>query len=347
MAACILLQMSRSPFQTLFFFCRQATKRVLPYTIWISLLLLSSNSAFPAQGTKAIQPSEFVVGRTIHTDVGPPMYRYELFVARPTERGSTVDRLTIIPPTSPRCASTARVTHVTATVSESPTSLLRPVNFCAISDRAVRRAFERRQRDPLREANAGDIVFQVLCGATTRLIPGNVLDGDFDLPLDPLNPAETTPRPVNLPGILKRLNDGVALAAPKGESPVLRDLAAGTFDSVIQGAPDKLSRLYRDSVRAPTVRLSTSTPIAPETFVLPQFPPLARTALVAGSVTLRAIVDENGTVRDVTLETGHQLLKSQPVRDAVNTWRFPKGEARRQVQVTLDFSLNCSAPSEK
>lgn len=55
--------------------------------------------------------------------------------------------------------------------------------------------------------------------------------------------------------------------------------------------------------------------------VRPQYPELARNALVQGIVVLHAVIGQDGTVRDLRLISGHPLLVAAAI-DAVRQWRY-------------------------
>jgi protein TonB len=71
---------------------------------------------------------------------------------------------------------------------------------------------------------------------------------------------------------------------------------------------------------------------------------LARQTRISGTVRLHAIIGKDGTVRELTLESGHPLLV-QAALDAVRQWRYQptllNGEPV-EVDTTIDviFSLN-------
>jgi protein TonB len=55
--------------------------------------------------------------------------------------------------------------------------------------------------------------------------------------------------------------------------------------------------------------------------VAPVYPPLARAARVEGIVILEAVIDEDGSVRDVRVLRSVQLLDAA-ASEAVRQWRF-------------------------
>jgi protein TonB len=77
--------------------------------------------------------------------------------------------------------------------------------------------------------------------------------------------------------------------------------------------------------------------------VEPVYPPMARTARVQGSVVLGAIVDKEGTIKNLRLISGHPLLVPAAV-EAVSQWRYRpyvlNGEAIEvETQITVNFIL--------
>jgi protein TonB len=55
--------------------------------------------------------------------------------------------------------------------------------------------------------------------------------------------------------------------------------------------------------------------------VVPQYPDVARLAGIEGDVTLRILVDEDGTIRDIATLSGPPILARSAVR-AVEQWRY-------------------------
>lgn len=78
--------------------------------------------------------------------------------------------------------------------------------------------------------------------------------------------------------------------------------------------------------------------------IQPSYPPLARQTRIQGTVRLHAIIGKDGTVKELTLESGHPLLV-QAALDAVRQWRYDptllNGEPV-EVDTTIDviFTLN-------
>ena len=70
----------------------------------------------------------------------------------------------------------------------------------------------------------------------------------------------------------------------------------------------------------------------------PVYPAIAAKMRIEGSVKLDATIDPDGTVSDVKVVSGHQLLAGAAV-DAVKEWKYEPAEAKSTQGVTVDFAL--------
>jgi TonB family protein len=70
--------------------------------------------------------------------------------------------------------------------------------------------------------------------------------------------------------------------------------------------------------------------------VAPQYPEIARTARLRGSVRLQLLVTAEGRVKDVTVLGGNAVL-AKAAEDAVRKWRFEPAKDESTEQVKLDF----------
>jgi protein TonB len=78
--------------------------------------------------------------------------------------------------------------------------------------------------------------------------------------------------------------------------------------------------------------------------VLPIYPPLAKAARVQGIVVLEAVIAKDGSVQDLRVVSGHQLL-IQAAIDAVSRWRYQPTLLNNEpveviTTVTVTFQLN-------
>ena len=70
----------------------------------------------------------------------------------------------------------------------------------------------------------------------------------------------------------------------------------------------------------------------------PSYPAIALKMKVEGTVKLDVTIDPDGTVSDVKVVSGHQLLVQSAV-EAVKKWKYEPGEAKSTQSVALDFAL--------
>lgn len=73
--------------------------------------------------------------------------------------------------------------------------------------------------------------------------------------------------------------------------------------------------------------------------VEPQYPPIARTARVEGTVVVDAIIRKDGTVSDVKVLKSSNAMFEQACIDAVRQWRFTPGQQDVILTVTVRFTL--------
>src|SRR5690242_17441747 len=70
--------------------------------------------------------------------------------------------------------------------------------------------------------------------------------------------------------------------------------------------------------------------------VAPEYPELARSLRLKGSVRLQLLVTQEGRVRDVTVLGGNPVL-AKAAEDAVRKWRYEPAQEESTVVVKLDF----------
>jgi hypothetical protein len=316
-------------------------------------ILLLGATVLPQKHSPVLPvPDQFVIARHTFVDFGPPLDFYELVIARSAATGTSIERISVTPPADV-CFAPAKTEVASAALSETPAELLGSTNPCTIPEKELRRELKRCENCLV--FSGAKVVMQVQCGTQAQLIRSDILDRDmFDA--TPKTPQYTswTMR------LLQKLDSAVGpsvfekqriLPIPENnESPTshsnsatLRDLAAGKYDELFQGAPDKPSDLYRASqipAPVPKIELIRSIPLQPDAPVEPTYPPLARAAHIEGTVSFRLVIDSEGGATDLTFESGNPLLRGV-VTDAVKKWRFPNNSAGQQIEATIEFSLNC------
>jgi TonB family protein len=72
--------------------------------------------------------------------------------------------------------------------------------------------------------------------------------------------------------------------------------------------------------------------------VPPVYPAIAVKMRVEGTVKLDATIDPDGTVSDVKVISGHQLLVQAAV-EAVKKWKYESGEGKSVQTVAVEFAL--------
>jgi len=300
-------------------------------------------------------PNQFEMAQHTFFDFGPPSDFYELFFVRPTASGTSIERITLTPAGN-ACTQPATVETRSASIGESIATLLGGTNPCAIPEKELHRELKRCKKCLV--FSGANVAMQVQCGSQARAIRSDILDRDM------FDPAANTPEHTSWtmrllarlnqaigPGVMERpifpLPKPESSAAPKN-SETLTEVGSGKYDNLFQGAPDKPSDLYRAAQKrplTPTVQLISISPIRPEVFAEPDYPPLARLAQIEGVIVFKADVDPNGHTTNFMIESGHPMLRGV-VEKTVSTWQFPKEVANQKVQGTIEFKTNCAAENK-
>jgi TonB family protein len=256
-----------------------------------------------------------------------------------------------------RCIAPPTVESETAILDKTLGELLGTTNPCTIPEKELRREQKRCKKCSV--FSGANVMMQVQCVTQTRLIRANVLDRDMFDP-KPRTPEHTSwtirlleqlDAPLK-PGVIYRPMFPMPEERDTSKAAVLdpdvaQELAAGKYDPLFPSGPDVPSKLYEqalDRPPSPRVDLVGGSPIAPQEFVPPKYPPLARLAQIEGPVSVKVQFDEEGVVRDATIVDGYLQLQTAAVNGAWR-WKFPKGEPNRETVVTVNFVLNC--PSTK
>lgn len=296
-------------------------------------------------------PNQFEIGRRTSFDFGPPFNFYDVFLVRPTTNGASIERITLTPPGN-ACVQPAKVEIRSTSVNESVAMLLGQVNPCTIPEKELHRELERCKKCLV--FSGAYVAMQVQCGNQIRTIRSDILDKDmFDKAANTPEHTSWTMRLLTRldqaagPGVMEQpmfaIPGETKAPADSVPSEISGELSSGKYDALFEGAPDKPSDLYRASQKplpAPTVRLLSSSPLQPELFVQPAYPPIPKLAHIEGSVSFKVWVNPDGSTKDFAVDSGHPMLR-EVVRQAVAGWKFPKGSADQHVQATIEFRLNC------
>jgi len=319
--------------------------------VFLCAVLAICPEASPKDRRLAPPPNQFEIARHTFFDFGPPNDFYELFFVRPTESGTSIERITLTPPGN-ACIQPATIETRSASIGESIATLLGGTNPCSIPEKKLRRELKRCKKCLV--FSGANVAMQVRCGDQTRAIRSDILDRDM------FDPAANTPEHTSWtmrllarlnqaigPGVMERpifTMPGPESSAALGNSETVVEVGLGKYDNLFQGPPDKPSDLYRAAQKrppTPTVQLISISPIRPELFVEPGYPPLARLAHIEGVVVFKADIDPNGHPANLIVESGHPMLRGV-VEKAVSTWQFPKVGANEKIQGTIEFRTNCA-----
>ncbi len=136
---------------------------------------------------------------------------------------------------------------------------------------------------------------------------------------------------------------GVIGGVPGG---VVGGVSGGVLGSMLSSA-SSVPVLEKAPVPAPAKRIRVAARVAEANLihdVPPQYPPEAGRARIEGTVVLMALIDKDGTVKDVRVESGLPLL-AQAAINAVKQWRYKpylvNGEpVEVDSRITINFTLS-------
>ena len=316
------------------------------------LLVTAAATATEKQRPAPSAPREFVIGRHTYFDFGPPSDFYEILLVRPTDGGSSIQRLTLTPP-GLACLQPGTVEFVTASIADDVSTLLGNKNPCSIPEKALRREQERCKHCVT--FSGANVVMQVQCGKQVRRIRMDILDRDlFDAA--PRTPEHTSWTMDVLSRLDQAIGPGVkdrpafslpnAAAFPAPVPPTIVDaLNRGVFDGLLGTTAGELSALFAESqkvVPPPTVELVTSSPFRPTSQPAFRYPDIARMARVEGDVSFTLTVTTDGGASDLEVLAGPPLLTDE-VAGSVSQWKFPLEVAGRVFDGVITFRTNCPA----
>jgi protein TonB len=148
---------------------------------------------------------------------------------------------------------------------------------------------------------------------------------------------ETLPPPVGT-------TSGVVGGVPGG---VIGGVPGGVFSEMLNSAPSVPALGKSPELQTPVKRIHVAARVAEANLihdVPPQYPPEAGRARIEGAVVLMALIDKDGAVKDVRVESGLPLL-AQAAIDAVKQWRYKPylvdGEpVEVDSRITINFTLS-------
>jgi periplasmic protein TonB len=120
----------------------------------------------------------------------------------------------------------------------------------------------------------------------------------------------------------------------------------GTFSAMLNSAPS-VPVLAKSPVPVPVKRIRVASRVVEANLihdVPPQYPPEAGRARLEGAVVLMAVIGQDGSVKDVRVESGLPIL-AQAAIDAVKQWRYKPylidGEpVEVDSRITINFTLS-------
>lgn len=153
-------------------------------------------------------------------------------------------------------------------------------------------------------------------------------------PVHPTQEAQTVPA---------ETNGGVVGGVPGG---VVGGVGAGMLSSVL-ATPRSVPVLAKTPEPVPAKRVRVPSTIAEANLihdVPPQYPSEAGRARIQGTVVLMAVIGKDGTVKDVTVESGLPIL-AQAAIDAVKQWRYKPylidgNPVEVDSRITINFTLS-------
>ncbi len=148
---------------------------------------------------------------------------------------------------------------------------------------------------------------------------------------------ETLPPPVGT-------TSGVVGGVPGG---MVGGIPGGVFSEMLNRAASVPALAKLPVLPTPVKRIRVAARVAEANLihdVPPQYPPEAGRARIEGTVVLMALIDKDGTVKDVRVESGLPLL-AQAAIDAVKQWRYKPylmdGEpVEVDSRITINFTLS-------
>ena len=133
---------------------------------------------------------------------------------------------------------------------------------------------------------------------------------------------------------------------PKQEAENAPPLASDTAGADGLGGGGANASIFNGHTQ-PTVKVTASKPVAISSGVAtgmlinstpPVYPPIAKTARVAGAVELHATISTNGTIEDLQVVSGPVMLRQAAV-DAVRSWRYQPYKLNNQ-PVEVETTIN-------
>lgn len=201
--------------------------------------------------------------------------------------------------------------------------------------------------------SGANISVRVQCSNGERTIPMDVLEQDWFL-AHPGTPKYTSWSMQMLkklddvlgPGAMEKpifpVSSSNSSAPQPQPDPLSNAIKNGEYDTLFPGTTLKVSEIYAAAqlpAPVPTVLLG-STPIQPDAFVPPIYPPIAKAAHFEGTVKFHFKVGEDCAPEEITIDSGPKLVQLG-IADAVKQWKLCKAAPGQEIQAQIEFRLNC------
>jgi periplasmic protein TonB len=183
-------------------------------------------------------------------------------------------------------------------------------------------------------------------GVTTFRVPTSThTSKSISIPSAIHRMQEAPPRPVDTTGgVVGGVPGGMVGGVPDG---VVGGLGIGGFGVLGEMLGGTRNVLVIAKIPEPNKRMRIASQVAEANLihdVAPTYPPEAGRARIEGTVVLLAVIGQDGTVRDVRVESGLPVL-AQAAIDAVKQWRYRpyllNGEPIEvDSQITINFTLS-------
>jgi hypothetical protein len=293
---------------------------------------------------------ELTIGRQTFFDFGPPFDYFDVIQVRPQGGSLSIERVLLTPTAG--CFQPAKVESEVAILHDTLPDLLGGMDPCGIKDSEIRK--EQRRRKHTLVFSGANIAMRVQCTNGERTIPFDVLEQDW-FEAHPNTPKYTSWSMQMLgkidgvlgPGAMEKpifpvLSPDSSAPRKIEADPLLTNIRNGEYDSLFPATTLKVSEIYAEAQLpppSPTV-LVESSPVQPDNYVPPVYPPIAKAARVEGVVSFHFKVGEACTPGEVTIDGGPKLVQLG-IADAVKLWKFCKASPGQEIQAKLEFRLNC------
>lgn len=296
------------------------------------------------------KPNELLIGRLSYIDIGPPFDYFDVIRVRDDGRGARVERVLLSP--NGGCFVPAKADFGSGEIRQSIAELMGGIDACHISDKQIERELKRRRKGSV--FSGVNITMEFQCPSGPRVIASAVMGPDL-YEAHPETPQLTSwtmkllekldavlgPGAKNKP--MFPVEDEKSSGAKEPTEDFVKQLETGRFDGLFTSSADLPSAIYSESkkpVRDAEVNLAQIAPAAPDTYIAPKYPPIAKAARMEGAVSFQLVTGDSCVVGDVNITDGPKMLH-RAVIDSVKQWKFCKLPIGTKVSGSILFQLNC------